>query len=143
MEKLFPININPTLCIRCQKCSYSCPTKAIFFKNSMRYVDYNKCKGCLKCVDVCERNAIEVISIEEGQLIDFKIDYNRCKECNKCLEKDFCFQDLFFLHLNKETGEKLITFNKKNMNLCQNCLKCVSNCPNNAIIPVISRNLIK
>jgi len=140
MEKFFPININPELCTRCQKCSYSCPTKAIFFKKSLRYVDYNKCKGCLKCVSVCESNAIEVISMEEGQLVDFKINYNKCKECKKCLEDGFCFQNLFILHHNKETGQNLITFNKKNMSLCQNCLKCVSNCPNNAIIPVISKN---
>ncbi|MFX0081177.1 MAG: 4Fe-4S dicluster domain-containing protein [Candidatus Hodarchaeota archaeon] len=52
MEKLFPININPQFCILCQKYSHSCPSKAIFFRNSLRYVDYNKCKGCLKCVSV-------------------------------------------------------------------------------------------
>lgn len=137
MEKLFPISINPQLCIRCQKCSFSCPKKAIFFKNSLRYVDYNKCKGCLKCVDVCERNAIEVISMEEGKLVNFKIDHDRCEICKKCLEKEFCFQNLFILYVDQETGEELIKFNKKNMNLCQNCLNCVSNCPNNAIVPVI------
>lgn len=49
-----------------------------FFKDTLRYVDYNKCKGCLKCVDVCEHNAIEVISMEDGQLIDFEIDSERC-----------------------------------------------------------------
>ncbi|MBY8979929.1 MAG: 4Fe-4S binding protein [Candidatus Lokiarchaeota archaeon] len=74
MEKLFPISINPQFCVRCEKCSYSCSTKAIFFRDSLRYVDYNKCKGCLKCVNVCEHNAIVVISLEEGRLIDFKID---------------------------------------------------------------------
>ena len=138
MEKLFPININPQLCVRCQKCSYSCPTKAIFFKNSLRYVDYNKCKGCLKCVEVCEHNAIEVISMEEGQLVNFRIDNERCDVCKKCLEDDFCFQNLFHLSNNPETGEKLILFNKKNIFLCQNCLKCFSICPNNAIIPIIA-----
>ena len=78
MEKLFPISVNPQFCVRCQKCMYSCHPKAIFFKDTLRYVDYDKCKGCLKCVDVCEHNAIEVISMEDGQLIDFEIDSERC-----------------------------------------------------------------
>lgn len=137
IEKLFPISINPQLCIRCQKCSYSCPSKAIFFRNSLRYVDYNRCKGCLKCVNVCEHNAIEVISLEEGQLIDFKIDYERCNVCKKCLENGFCFQSLFSLVNNSKRNEELIEFNKKNMNQCQKCLNCFSKCPRNAIIPII------
>ncbi|MHA1294444.1 MAG: 4Fe-4S binding protein [Promethearchaeota archaeon] len=141
MEKLFPISINPQFCIRCQKCSYSCPTKAIFFRDSLRYVDYNKCKGCLKCVEVCEHNAIEVISMEEGKLTDFKIDAERCNLCKKCLEDGFCFQNLFALEMDKKTGKKSIIFNKKDMNKCENCLKCIINCPNNAIVPIISKNV--
>ncbi|MHA1660763.1 MAG: 4Fe-4S binding protein, partial [Promethearchaeota archaeon] len=132
MEKLFPISVNPQSCVRCEKCLYSCPTKAIFFKNSLRYVDYNKCKGCLKCVEVCDHNAIEVISLEEGRLINFKIDNERCTVCKKCLEKGFCFQDLFALSKNPENGKEQIVFNKKDMELCQNCLKCFKDCPNNA-----------
>ena len=137
MEKLFPISINPHFCIRCEKCSYSCPPKAIFFRNSLRYVDYNKCRGCLRCVDACEHNAIEVISLEEGELINFKIDYERCNVCKKCLEKGFCFQNLFSLTNNAKNNKESIEFKKENMNLCQNCLNCFSKCPNNAIIPSI------
>jgi len=139
MEKLFPISVNPQFCVRCQKCMYSCHPKAIFFKDTLRYVDYNKCKGCLKCVDVCEHNAIEVISMEEGQLIDFEIDSERCTVCKKCLEEGFCFQNLYVLIIDPDSDKKQITFNKKNMDLCQNCLKCVVSCPNNAIIPIISQ----
>jgi NAD-dependent dihydropyrimidine dehydrogenase PreA subunit len=138
MEKLFPLSVNPNFCILCQKCSYSCPTKAIFFRNSSRYVDYNKCKGCLKCVDVCEHNAIEVISMEEGELVDFKINNERCNVCKKCLENDFCFQNLFNLSVDSNTGKKYIIFVKKDMNVCFKCLKCFKDCPNNAIIPIIS-----
>ena len=140
MEKLFPISINPQLCTRCQKCSSSCPKKAIFFRNSLRYVDYNECKGCLKCVDVCEHNAIEVISMVEGKLVDLQINRDRCQVCKTCLENGFCFQNLFVISIEEETGKEIIIFNKKIMNLCQNCLKCVSNCPNNAIVPVILEN---
>ena len=89
MEKLFPISINPHLCVRCQKCAYSCPSKAIFFRDSLRFVDFNKCRGCLKCVDVCEYNAIEVISLEEGELTDFRIDLEVCNLCKDCLESKY------------------------------------------------------
>ena len=140
MEKLFPISINTELCVRCQKCTYSCPSKAIFFRNSLRYVDFNKCKGCLKCVDVCEHNAIEVISMEEGELIDFKIDTKKCKLCKECLDINFCFYNLFLLDIDDNTSENIISFNKKNINKCKSCMKCVINCPNNAIIPIIVPN---
>jgi len=138
MEKLFPININPHLCVRCQKCSYSCHPKAIFFRDSLRFVDYNKCEGCLKCVEVCEHNAIEVISIDDGKLTEFKIDSNKCTVCKKCLESGFCFQNLFESKINPETGKTIIIFKKERMDSCESCLKCFSNCPNNAILPVIS-----
>jgi len=140
MEKFFPISINPQFCIRCEKCSYSCSTKAIFFRDSLRYVDYNKCKGCLKCVDVCEHNAIVVISLVEGRLVDFTIDKERCTVCKRCLESNFCFQGLFELRLESDTNEEYIGFNNSSMEKCNNCLKCFKDCPNNAIIPNIYLN---
>ena len=136
-EKLFPISINPQFCVRCEKCSYSCSPKAIFFRDSLRYVDYNKCKGCLKCVDVCEHNAIVVISLEGGNLVDFKIDKERCTVCKKCLEAKFCFQNLFELRFEPDTKVEYIKFNNSSMDKCKSCLKCFRECPNNAIIPNI------
>ena len=135
-EKLFPISINSNLCVRCERCMYSCPQKAIFFKDSMRYVDYDKCKGCLKCVDVCEHGAIEVISIEEGRLKGFFIDSENCTLCKICLNDDFCFQNLFELQKD-ENGKEWIKFQKINLSECYKCLKCFKNCPNNAILPEI------
>jgi len=132
-EKLFPISINPHLCKRCQKCSYSCPTKAIFWKDSMRYVNYNKCKGCLKCVEVCEHGAVEVVSMEEGNLEGFKINSERCNLCLSCTEDNFCFQNRF--SFDKE--EEKIIFDDKELINCSACLKCFKSCPNNAIIPQI------
>jgi ferredoxin len=135
-EKLFPISINPNLCVRCERCMYSCPQKAIFFKNSLRYVDYDKCEGCLKCVTVCEHGAIEVISIEDGQLKGFKVDPEKCTLCKICLNDDFCFQGLFELQTDNN-GNKSIKFKKTNYSECHKCLKCFKNCPNNAILPEI------
>ncbi|MFX1279175.1 MAG: DUF362 domain-containing protein [Promethearchaeota archaeon] len=135
-EKLFPISINPNLCARCERCMYSCPQKAIFFKDSLRYVDYEKCKGCLKCVNVCEHGAIEVISIEQGKLMGFLVDSTKCNICKLCLKKGFCFQDLF--ELQKDiNGKELIKFKKTELSECYKCLKCFRTCPNNAILPEI------
>ena len=136
-EKLFPISVNPNLCVRCQRCMYSCSPKAIFFKNTLRYVDYNKCKGCLKCVEVCEHGAIEVISIKLGHLVGFNIDSEKCTLCKLCIENGFCFQNLFYLKKNKKTEEESIIFKKERVSECFNCLKCFNNCPNHSIIPEI------
>ncbi len=136
-EKLFPIYVNPNFCVLCQRCSYSCPNKAIFFKKSLRYVDYDKCQGCLKCVDVCEHGAIEVISITEGNLKGFCIEKEKCDLCKLCLEEDFCFQELFKLKTDELSREEFIIFNKENILECLKCLKCFKNCPKNAIIPEI------
>lgn len=136
-EKLFPIYVNPNFCVLCQRCSYSCPNKAIFFKNSLRYVNYDKCQGCLKCVDVCEHGAIEVISINEGSLKGFYIDKEKCNLCKLCLEETFCFQNLFKLKIDNVTRKNLIEFKNENISDCLKCLKCFKNCPNNAIIPEI------
>ncbi|NVM37591.1 MAG: 4Fe-4S binding protein [Candidatus Lokiarchaeota archaeon] len=42
-EKLFPISINPNLCLLCQQCMFSCPNKAFFFKNSLQNLNYETC----------------------------------------------------------------------------------------------------
>ncbi|MCK4687745.1 MAG: 4Fe-4S binding protein [Candidatus Lokiarchaeota archaeon] len=135
-EKLFPISINSNLCVRCERCMYSCPQKAIFFNDSMRYVNYDKCKGCLKCVNVCEHGAIEVISIEQGQLKGFSIDSEKCALCKICLKEDFCLQNLFELQKDKN-GKEWIIFRKNNFSECNKCLNCFKNCPNSAILPEI------
>lgn len=137
MEKLFPISINTDFCIRCQKCTYSCHSKAIFFRDTIRYVDYNKCKGCLKCVEVCEHNAIIVIDMDDGILSDFEIDNEKCKLCKECLKPDFCLQNLFSIQKDPTTNVEKIIFNKSDMEYCEKCLKCVKDCPYNAIIPII------
>ena len=136
-EKLFPIGINQELCVRCERCMYSCPHKAIFFKNSLRFVKYDLCKGCLKCVGVCEHGAIEVISIEEGRLINFRIDQEKCELCKLCLEKGFCFQELFEFKKDDNTGKEWIEFRKEDISECFKCLHCFKSCPNNAILPEI------
>jgi ferredoxin len=101
----------------------------------MRYVNYDKCKGCLKCVDVCEHGAIEVVSIKEGKIKSFSINQDRCDLCKLCIRENFCFQNLF--ELKKENNREWIHFNKQNIASCFKCLKCFKSCPSNAIIPEI------
>lgn len=135
-EKLFPIRVNPEFCIRCQRCQYSCPPKAIFFKDSLRFVDYNKCKGCLKCVEVCEHGAIEVETFFGDKLDNIFIDQDKCKLCKKCVSEDFCYGDhaQIFTIKKDSRGKEYISVNF-NLKACQHCLKCVDACPHNAIIP--------
>ncbi|MBM6992725.1 MAG: Fe-S cluster domain-containing protein [Prevotella sp.] len=45
-------------CIGCGKCEKVCAFDAITIENNLSYIDYNKCKLCTKCVDVCPTSAI-------------------------------------------------------------------------------------
>jgi len=40
-------------CIGCMKCAKECPEDAIAVKEFLAVIDYSKCTGCRRCVDVC------------------------------------------------------------------------------------------
>ena len=126
--------------MRCERCVKACRNQAIYFKNSIRLVNYNKCKGCLNCVQVCPRNAIEVTSVVPQQVLTVKIDHEKCTMCKKCVDdKDkFCPNDLFFIGNIKKNGKVVegIKFKFNEVNKCQGCLKCESLCPEKAIKPI-------
>ena len=139
-ELMFPISANPDLCVKCLRCQVFCHSHAVFFKDQQRYVDYRKCKGCLRCVEACEHGAIEVISLDKGELQGFKIDNDRCKMCGQCVAEDFCLQNLFEIKtVMDENGKRkqIVHFNDGDLSKCRGCLKCFKDCPNNAIIPII------
>lgn len=141
-ERFIPVQINQELCLRCERCLRACKAKAIYFEHSIRLVDYDKCKACLNCVQVCPRNAIQVTSIEsDDQIVSIKVDHEKCSMCELCLNDsgNFCLKNLFYKDnvKNKENQEtEGIRFKFKEIAKCQGCLKCVALCPENAIKPV-------
>ncbi|MHA2035446.1 MAG: 4Fe-4S dicluster domain-containing protein [Promethearchaeota archaeon] len=141
-EKFVPVQINQELCVKCERCLRACNSKAIYFENSIRLIDYSKCKACLNCVQVCPRNAVEVTSIEfEDQVVSIKIDHEKCSMCEECLDDigNFCPKNLFYKDTikNKEYGEfEGIKFKFKEIAKCQGCLRCTAQCPGEAIKPV-------
>ncbi len=139
-EKFIPVQFNQELCVRCERCLRACKAKAIYFEHGIRLINYNICRACLNCVQVCPRNAVEVTSIEHhDQVVSIKIDHEKCTMCEKCLDDEgkFCPKKLFYkdsvMKLKKE--EEGIRFKFNEIGKCPGCLKCIS-CPEGAIKPV-------
>ena len=40
-------------CIACNKCVKECPDEAIVIEDNLAKIDYSKCSGCRRCVEVC------------------------------------------------------------------------------------------
>ena len=45
-------------CIACGMCAKACPHGAITMVDNLPVIDYNKCTGCLTCVEKCPRHTI-------------------------------------------------------------------------------------
>jgi len=48
-------------CIACTKCVKECPDKAIVMEDNLARIDYEKCSGCGRCVEVCVTKCIKVV----------------------------------------------------------------------------------
>ncbi|MDF2700944.1 MAG: 4Fe-4S dicluster protein [Haloplasmataceae bacterium] len=112
---------------------------------AIRYKVTEACRGCLahKCVQACNRDAIQVIN---GKSI---IDYSKCVSCGRC--KDVCPYNAISDVMRpcmKACSSKAIVIGEDNIvninrDKCTNCGACVYQCPFGAvtdrseIVPVI------
>lgn len=52
---------NQNLGIGCKGCEAVCPNNAHYFKDGVHIYDRNKCKMCMRCVEVCNTSALEIV----------------------------------------------------------------------------------
>ncbi|HBH05268.1 MAG TPA: ferredoxin [Flavobacteriales bacterium] len=55
-------------CTGCSDCLEQCKFDAIIVENDLAYVDQEKCKQCLKCVDVCEVRSMHSDGVPEEKI---------------------------------------------------------------------------
>lgn len=59
---------NPDVCINCQTCWVYCPDSAIITKDkAIVGIDYNHCKGCGICTEVCPTNPKALMLFNEHE----------------------------------------------------------------------------
>ncbi|MHA1791876.1 MAG: 4Fe-4S binding protein [Promethearchaeota archaeon] len=127
-ERFLPVVIHQEICRGCGRCLQACNNNAINFKGKHRYVDYSKCKACAACTLVCPVNAITVISVYEGDVIDVFIDENKCKVesgCNACINA--CPNGVY----GEEDGK--ITIDRFKLQRCVGCRNCETSCEPGAL----------
>ena len=62
---------NRDLCIDCQNCWVWCPDTSIISRDKqMLGIDYDHCKGCGVCVEVCPTNPKSLLMFAEAEEID-------------------------------------------------------------------------
>src|SRR5690606_24323756 len=50
-------------CSGCAKCFDACRYEAIDMANSLATIDYEKCKLCMECIDVCDVHNILAVNV--------------------------------------------------------------------------------
>ncbi len=59
---------NTELCIDCQNCWVYCPDSAVISRNKeIQGIDYDHCKGCGICVEVCPTNPKSLMMFNETE----------------------------------------------------------------------------
>lgn len=78
-EGYIPV-FNKELCIRCGLCDTTCPDMVFQFVRSDNGIenlgpDYNYCKGCMRCVEICPTKALSFGYEREHNLSKTQVDY--------------------------------------------------------------------
>jgi len=128
------IEINPDLCIICNKCVEICPVNAISSNFPEIPAIDKSCVYCASCVEICPVNAIQItkarVKVAKGDLLiekthskNQKLNYDRQK-CVMCL---VCIKNCPFDAISEiKSG---LDFNKN----CVLCGQCERVCPAKAI----------
>ena len=56
------------VCIACRKCARECPDQAIVVENNLAIIDYEKCKGCGHCAEICVAKCIHLTGVKQPEL---------------------------------------------------------------------------
>lgn len=134
--------IDPEICIGCDACLYTCPTRSVLKDDSTgkNKIDSDYCVSCGLCASFCEKGAI----ISDNALpAEFKrwtkwtmpfIDPERCTGCSLCIEE--CPMNAIALSRAEYRGDIHTHAYLKDATLCIGCEKCSARCPIGAIIPI-------
>lgn len=126
-ERFVPRVIQAGLCQLCGRCYNTCRNHAIVMRGQERFVDYDRCTGCLQCVLICPYNAITTTSVLEGETIAVKIDVEACNGCNECVAA--CPKGMF---LPAAAGGR-VAFTHERTGACKGCKACEHACKQGAI----------
>lgn len=57
-------------CIGCKLCEKNCHTGAITVTDNLASIDYAKCDGCGKCIEVCKRGCLVALNITKAEVVN-------------------------------------------------------------------------
>lgn len=119
-------------CFGYGSCVKVCPFDAIHIVDGIARVDKERCKSCLKCIEICPQKIIELVPYEEKRIVvcashnSGKVQMDSCsvgcigcKKCEKVCETKAIVVTRSLAHINYD--------------LCTNCGACESVCPRHII----------
>ena len=57
-------------CIGCRLCEKNCHTGAITVTDNLASIDYAKCDGCGKCIEVCKAGCLVALNITKAEVVN-------------------------------------------------------------------------